>query len=175
MEYNVIFNLNCMAPYMQTIPITKSGKEALEKTLAKLKKVDRPQIIEEISVARELGDLKENAEYHAAREKQGLTEALIRDLEDKICRFQVIDISKIPNNGKVLFGCYVVLENQETEQQTSYQIVGEDESDVEQNKISVTSPLARAVIGKEEGDSIEVKLPKGIALYEIIKVSYNKS
>ena len=161
--------------FMQTIPITKQGKEALEKTLTRLKKTDRPQIIEEIAVARELGDLKENAEYHAAREKQGLTEALIRDLEDKISRCQVIDISKIPNNGKVLFGCYVVLENQETELQASYQIVGEDESNVEQNKLSVTSPLSRAIIGKEEGDSIEVNTPKGIVLYEIIKVSYLNS
>ena len=160
---------------MQTIPITKTGKEALEKNLTRLKKVDRPQIIEEIAVARELGDLKENAEYHAAREKQGLTEALIRDIEDKISRCQVIDISKIPNNGKVIFGCYVMLENQETATQKSYQIVGEDESDIEHNKISVTSPLSRAIIGKEEGDSIEVNTPKGIDLYEIIKVSYVNS
>lgn len=160
---------------MQTIPITKAGKEALEENLMKLKKVDRPQIIEEIAVARELGDLKENAEYHAAREKQGLTEALIRDIEDKISRCQVIDISKIPNNGKVIFGCYVVLENQETSEQKSYQIVGEDESDIENHKISVTSPLSRAIIGKEEGDSIEVNTPKGVDLYEIIKVSYVNS
>ncbi|MBT4803785.1 MAG: transcription elongation factor GreA [Legionellales bacterium] len=157
---------------MQMIPMTKSGKEKLEEQLDRLKRIERPQITEAIASARELGDLKENAEYHAAREKQGITEALIRDIEDKLSRSQVIDLSKIPNTGKVVFGSYVELEDMESGNETKYQIVGEDESDLENSKISVTSPLARALIGKEEGDIAEVKTPGGILEYEITSVSY---
>ena len=157
---------------MQMIPMTKSGKEKLEEQLDRLKRIERPQITEAIASARELGDLKENAEYHAAREKQGITEALIRDIEDKLSRSQVIDLSKIPNTGKVVFGSYVELEDMESGNETKYQIVGEDESDLENSKISVTSPLARALIGKEEGDIAEVKAPGGILEYEITSVSY---
>jgi transcription elongation factor GreA len=157
---------------MQMIPMTKEGKEKLEAQLDQLKRVERPLITEAIASARELGDLKENAEYHAAREKQGLTEALIRDLEDKLSRSQVIDLSKIPNSGKVVFGAFVTIENLDSGDETKYQIVGEDESDLDQNKISVTSPIARALIGKMEGDVAEVKTPNGISEYEIIEVNY---
>ena len=157
---------------MQMIPMTKSGKEKLEEQLDRLKRIERPQITEAIASARELGDLKENAEYHAAREKQGITEALIRDIEDKLSRSQVIDLSKIPNTGKVVFGSYVELEDMESGNETKYQIVGEDESDLENSKISVTSPLARSLIGKEEGDIAEVKTPGGILEYEISAVRY---
>ena len=159
---------------MQMIPMTKAGKEKLSAQLDQLKREERPAIIAAIAAARELGDLKENAEYHAAREKQGLTEALIRDLEDKLNRAQVIDLSKIPHDGKVVFGCSVTLENLDTEEEHTYQIVGEDESDLAQNKISVTSPLSRALIGKMEGDSAEVRTPSGIVEYEIIQVAYNQ-
>ena len=158
---------------MQMIPMTKPGKEKLEAQLDKLKRIERPQITEAIASARELGDLKENAEYHAAREKQGLTEALIRDLEDKLSRSQVIDLSKIQNTGKVVFGAFVRIENLDTGEETRYQIVGEDESDLEQKKVSVTSPIARALIGKEEGDIAEVKTPKGIIEYEVLDVDYS--
>jgi transcription elongation factor GreA len=157
---------------MQMIPMTKEGKEKLEAQLDQLKRIERPLITEAIASARELGDLKENAEYHAAREKQGLTEALIRDLEDKLSRSQVIDLSKIPNSGKVVFGAFVTIENLDSGDETKYQIVGEDESDLDQNKISVTSPIARALIGKMEGDVAEVKTPNGISEYEIIEVNY---
>ncbi|MBT4885551.1 MAG: transcription elongation factor GreA [Legionellales bacterium] len=157
---------------MQMIPMTKSGKEKLEEQLDRLKRIERPQITKDIASARELGDLKENAEYHAAREKQGITEAVIRDIEDKLSRSQVIDLSKIPNTGKVVFGSYIAIENMENGKETKYQIVGEDESDLENSKISVTSPLARSLIGKEEGDIAEVKTPDGILEYEITSVSY---
>ena len=157
---------------MQMIPMTKSGKEKLEEQLDRLKRIERPQITKDIASARELGDLKENAEYHAAREKQGLTEAVIRDIEDKLSRSQVIDLSKIPNTGNVVFGSYIAIENMENGKETKYQIVGEDESDLENSKISVTSPLARSLIGKEEGDIAEVKTPDGILEYEITSVSY---
>ena len=157
---------------MQMIPMTKEGKEKLEAQLDRLKRVERPQITEAIASARELGDLKENAEYHAAREKQGLTEALIRDLEDKLNRSQVIDLSKITNSGRVVFGAHVTIENLESGEERCYQIVGEDESDLENNKISVTSPIARALVGKMEGDVAEVKTPKGIDEYEILTVDY---
>lgn len=157
---------------MQMIPMTKEGKEKLEAQLDQLKRIERPLITEAIASARELGDLKENAEYHAAREKQGLTEALIRDLEDKLSRSQVIDLSKIPNSGKVVFGAFVTIENLDSGDETKYQIVGEDESDLDQNKIWVTSPIARALIGKMEGDVAEVKTPNGISEYEIIEVNY---
>ena len=156
------------------IPMTKEGKDKLEAQLDKLKKIERPQITEAIAAARELGDLKENAEYHAAREKQGMTEALIRDLEDKLSRSQVIDLSKIPNSGRVVFGSFVTIENLESGNEIRYQIVGEDESNLEENKISVTSPIARALVGKMEGDVAEVNTPNGIDEYEIIDVSYSE-
>ena len=159
---------------MQMIPMTKEGKDKLEAQLDKLKKIERPQITEAIAAARELGDLKENAEYHAAREKQGMTEALIRDLEDKLSRSQVIDLSKIPNSGRVVFGSFVTIENLESGNEIRYQIVGEDESNLEENKISVTSPIARALVGKMEGDVAEVNTPNGIDEYEIIDVSYSE-
>ena len=160
---------------MQMIPMTQAGKDKLEAQLDHLKKVERPQITEAIASARELGDLKENAEYHAAREKQGYTEALIRDIEDKLSRSQVIDLSKLPNNGKVVFGAYVTIENIDTEETSTYQIVGEDESNLEQQTISVTSPLARALVGKSEGDVAEVHTPNGIIEYEIQSVSYTEA
>ncbi len=158
---------------MQMIPMTKEGKDKLEAQLDRLKRIERPQITEAIAAARELGDLKENAEYHAAREKQGMTEALIRDLEDKLSRSQVIDLSKIPNSGRVVFGSFVTIENLDSGKEIRYQIVGEDESNLEEKKISVTSPIARALVGKMEGDVAEVNTPNGIDEYEIIAVSYS--
>lgn len=155
------------------IPMTKEGKDKLEAQLDRLKRIERPQITEAIAAARELGDLKENAEYHAAREKQGMTEALIRDLEDKLSRSQVIDLSKIPNSGRVVFGSFVTIENLDSGKEIRYQIVGEDESNLEEKKISVTSPIARALVGKMEGDVAEVNTPNGIDEYEIIAVSYS--
>ena len=152
--------------------MTKTGKESIEAQLKQLKTIARPAITAAIASARELGDLKENAEYHAAREKQGMTEAQIRDLEDKVGRAEVIDISKIPNEGKVIFGSYVTIINTDTDAATTYQIVGEDESDLNQNKVSITSPIARAIIGKSIGEEVEVITPKGTICYEIEDVAY---
>ena len=159
---------------MHKIPMTQQGKQTLVDYLTELKKIERPKISAAIASARELGDLKENAEYHAAREKQGITEAMIRDIEDKINRSQVIDISKIENNGKVIFGSFVEITNLDNNKSLHYQIVGEDEADINQNKLSITSPLARAIIGKYEGDHVDVSTPNGITPYSIVKVDYLK-
>ena len=154
--------------------MTQQGKQQLVESLNQLKKVERPKITAAIAAARELGDLKENAEYHAAREKQGITEAMIRDIEDKLNRSQVIDISKLENNGKVLFGSFVEIVNQDNNAALCYQIVGEDEADINDNKLSVTSPLSRSIIGKYEGDQVEVKTPNGMIPYNIVSVAYSK-
>jgi len=150
--------------------MTVEGEKALRDELEQLKKVDRPRISAAIAEAREHGDLKENAEYHAAREQQGFCEGRIQDIEAKLSNAQVIDVKAIPSTGKVIFGTTVKLVNVETEEQTTYKIVGEDEANIKQNKISVTSPIARALIGKEEGDVAVVRAPGGEVEYEIDEV-----
>lgn len=157
---------------MQMTPMTIAGHEKLQAELAQLKKVDRPAIIAAISEARAHGDLKENAEYHAAKEQQGFVERRIRELEAKLSRCRVIDVSKIENNGKVVFGTTVTLLNVDTNEEVVYQIVGEDEADLKQDKISVTSPVARAMIGHVEGDEVTVQSPGGEIVYEVVAVAY---
>ena len=154
------------------IPMTPAGENALRAELDKLKKVERPAIIEAIAEARDHGDLKENAEYHAAREKQGIIEGRIKDIEAKLSNAQVIDVTKINANGMVIFGATVTIMNVQTEEETTYQIVGEDEADIDNHKISVVAPLARALIKKEEGDEIVLDTPKGKVTYEIVEVEY---
>ncbi|KAA0691326.1 transcription elongation factor GreA [Halopseudomonas laoshanensis] len=157
---------------MMKYPMTKQGAEALEAELKHLKSVMRPQITQAIAEARELGDLKENAEYHAAREQQGMVEARIRDIEGRLGNAQVIDVATLPRTGKVFFGTTVEIVNVDTEESVSYQIVGDDEADIKINKISVSSPIARALIGKEEGDIVAVKTPGGVVEYEIVEVAH---
>jgi len=156
---------------MNKCPMTVAGAKALEEELKELKN-NRVKITEAIAEAREHGDLKENAEYHAAREQQGLAEARIRDIESKLSNAQIIDIRQIPSSGRVIFGVTVEIANCETDESISYQIVGEDEADIKRNKISVTSPIARSLMGKEEGDVITVNTPSGMADYEIVAVKY---
>ena len=157
---------------IDTVPMTKLGHERLVTELEKLKKVERPAVIEAIAEARAHGDLKENAEYHAARENQSFIEGRILELEAKLSRARVIDVTTMPNNGKVIFGTTVVLINTDTDEEVKYMIVGEDEADIKESKVSVTSPIARALIGKSEGDEVEVKTPKGVTYYEINQVLY---
>ena len=157
---------------MQSTPITPSGAEKLNQELQKLKTVERPKIIDAISEARSHGDLKENAEYHAAREQQGLVEARIRYLEGTLSNSQVIDVTQLPVTDRVVFGATVTLYHVDTEQQIRYQIVGEDESDLKENKISITSPIARGLIGRSSDDEVTIQTPDGEAQYEIIKVEY---
>ena len=154
------------------VPITAQGAEALREELRELKNVVRPKIIEAIATAREHGDLKENAEYHAAREQQSFTEGRIADINAKLGNAQIIDITAIEPTGKVIFGVTVDLIEEETGNEVTYQIVGEDEADIKVGKISVTSPIARALIGKEEGDIAEVQAPGGIKEYEILAVKH---
>lgn len=156
---------------MEKFPITLEAYKQLEDELRDLKKVQRPAIIEAIAEARAHGDLSENAEYHAAREKQSFIEGRILELEDKTVRAEVIDISKI-SGSTVKFGATVLLVDEDTEVEVRYQIVGEYEADIEQNRISIVSPLARALIGKGKGDSVEVAAPGGERYYEIIEVMY---
>jgi transcription elongation factor GreA len=156
---------------MQKVPMTVLGAEKLREELTRLKQVDRPRIINAISEARKHGDLKENAEYHAAREEQGFAEGRIQEIESKLSNAQVIDVTTMNNDGRVIFGATVKLQNPEAGE-IVYQIVGEDEASIEENKISVTSPVARALIGKYEGDNVQVQTPEGSILYEIIEVSY---
>ena len=151
-------------------PMTKQGYAKLTQELDALKTVTRPTVIQAIAEARAHGDLKENAEYHAAKEQQGFVEARIRDLEAKLSLAHVIDIITIPHSGKVIFGTTVVLLNLNTEQEVRYQIVCEDEADLKVSKISAASPIARALIGKEEGETVSVHTPNGIAEYEILEV-----
>ena len=157
---------------MSKIPMTKFGESSLRDELQRLKQVERPRIVAAIAEAREHGDLKENAEYHAAREQQGFCEGRIKDIEAKLSHAQVIDVTQIENTGKVIFGVTVTLINLETEQSVTYQIVGEDEADVKNGKISVTSPIARGLIGKEEGDEVSVTTPGGVVEYEIDSVEH---
>ena len=152
--------------------MTKFGESSLRDELQRLKQVERPRIVAAIAEAREHGDLKENAEYHAAREQQGFCEGRIKDIEAKLSHAQVIDVTQIENTGKVIFGVTVTLINLETDQSVAYQIVGEDEADVKNGKISVTSPIARGLIGKEEGDEVSVTTPGGVVEYEIDSVEH---
>lgn len=157
---------------MNKHPMTKEGADALKEELNRLKKDERPRITEAIAEAREHGDLKENAEYHAAREQQGLVEARIKQIESILSHSQVIDVTKLPDNGKVVFGATVTLLNLDTEDEVTYKIVGNEEADIKHNKVSVSSPLARALIGKEEGDEVQVQAPGGNIDYEIVEVQY---
>lgn len=156
---------------MQRIPMTGEGHKALDAELKNLKSVERPAIIQAISEAREHGDLSENAEYHAAKEKQSFIEGRVAELEDKLARAEVIDTSKL-SGKKVRFGATVTIIDVESEASQTYRIVGEDEADVSNGKISVTSPIARALIGKDEGDEVEVSAPGGARAYEIGSVVY---
>lgn len=152
-------------------PMTVEGAEMLREELAHLKNVVRPRIVRAIAEAREHGDLRENAEYHAAKDQQGFAEARIRLIESRLSDAQIIDIAKIKPTGKVVFGATVALLDLETDEEVRYKIVGEDEADIKENKISVMSPIARAMIGKPEGDSLVVDTPQGSREYEIGEVS----
>ncbi len=154
------------------VPMTVAGAERLRQELDNLKKVERPRIVQAIAEAREHGDLKENAEYHAAREQQSFCEGRIQEIEGKLSHAQIIDVTTIAHSGRVIFGATVDLINVETDARVTYQIVGEDEADIKANKISVNSPIARALVGKEEGDIAEVKAPSGEIEYEIDAVKH---
>ena len=156
---------------MERIPMTAEGHAALQTELKNLKSVERPNIIAAIAEARAHGDLSENAEYHAAKEKQSFIEGRISELDDKLARADVIDVSKL-TGGKIRFGATVSLIDVDSEEESSYKIVGDDEANVKEGKISISSPIARALIGKEEGDEAEVAAPAGARAYEIIKVEY---
>ena len=157
---------------MDTIPITVSGAKALEVELLRLKDQERPRIVSDIATAREHGDLKENAEYHAAKEEQGFIEGRIQDIESKLSRLQVIDVKQLNQDGRCVFGTTTKLLNLSDDSEIIYQIVGEDEADIAFGKISCHSPIAKALLGNEEGDEVTVKAPKGDILYEILEVLY---
>ncbi|MCB1757154.1 MAG: transcription elongation factor GreA [Gammaproteobacteria bacterium] len=157
---------------MNKVPLTAEGADKLRAELADLKTVQRPKVIQAIAEAREHGDLKENAEYHAAREQQSFIEGRIKEIEAKLSNAQVIDVTTMTPSSKVIFGTTVDLLDLETDDEIQYQIVGEDEADIKTGKISFNSPVARALIGKEEGDEVVVRAPKGDKEYEIVKVSY---
>jgi len=157
---------------MSQVPITVNGAKKLQEELKQLKSVDRPRVIEAIADARAHGDLKENAEYHAAREEQGFIEGRIKDIEGKLSNATIIDVTQIDANGKVVFGTTVVVADEETGDEVTYQIVGDDEADIKRNKISISSPIARALIGKEIDDLVEVQTPGGIRGLEIIEIKY---
>ncbi|HAD47502.1 MAG: transcription elongation factor GreA [Idiomarina sp.] len=157
---------------MNQIPMTERGAQQLRDELKRLKTIDRPRIVEAIADAREHGDLKENAEYHAAREQQGFCEGRIQEIESKLSNAQIIDVTKVPNNGKVIFGSTVTVYNTKTDEEVSYKIVGDDEADIKSNLISVNSPIARALIGKEVDDVATVTTPNGEVEYEIVEVKY---
>ena len=154
------------------VPITASGAEKLRAELVQLKTVDRPRIIQAIAEARAHGDLKENAEYHAAREQQSFAEGRIKEIEGKLSHAHIVDVTTLDASGKVVFGCTVELIDEDTEETIIYQIVGEDEADIRAGLISVNSPIARALIGKEEGDEVEVRAPGGVRNFEILEVRY---
>jgi len=157
---------------MDTTPMTVAGANALEVELLRLKDEERPRIVNDIATAREHGDLKENAEYHAAKDEQGFIEGRIQEIESKLSRMQLIDVTQLNQDGRCVFGTTITLLNLNDDSRISYQIVGEDEADIELGKISCYSPIAKALIGNEEGDEITVKAPKGDMLYEIIEVQY---
>ncbi len=157
---------------MSRVPMTVFGEKALREELDYLKSEKRPRIIKDIATAREHGDLKENAEYHAAREEQSFTEGRIQELEGKLSNAQVIDVMEIPYAGKVIFGTTVQLVNCDTDEEVCYQIVGDDEADIKKHKISVNSPIAKGLIGKLEGEVATIKTPKGVVELEIEKVQH---
>ncbi|HEX3699633.1 MAG TPA: transcription elongation factor GreA [Phenylobacterium sp.] len=156
---------------MEKVPMTAEGYKALDDELKRLKTVERPSVIAAIGEARAHGDLSENAEYHAAKDRQGWIEGQIAEIEDRMARAQVIDVSRL-SGSQVKFGATVSLVDEDTEEEARYQIVGEHEADVKQGRVSITSPLARAVIGKESGDVVEVITPNGAKAYEITKVEW---
>ncbi len=157
---------------MDKVPLTVAGADKLKAELEELKTVIRPRIVEAIATARAHGDLKENAEYHAAREQQSFSEGRINEIEAKLSNAQIIDVTIIDAKGKVIFGATVEIEDLETEKKMTYQIVGQDEADIKQGRISVGSPIARALIGKEEEDVVTVKTPGGEVDYEILSIQY---
>lgn len=157
---------------MNKAPITVHGAERLQEELRNLKSVERPKVIEAIAEARAHGDLKENAEYHAARDQQSFIEGRIKDIESKLGNATIIDVTKIDANGKVVFGSTVVVADEDTGDEVTYQIVGNDEADIKLNKISISSPIARALISKEEGDVVDVQTPGGLRSLEIISIKY---
>lgn len=154
------------------VPMTVQGAEALREELNHLKMVERPKIVADIAEAREHGDLKENAEYHAAREQQGFCEGRIQEIEAKLSNVQIIDVTKMPNTGKVIFGTTVTILNCDSDEETTYHIVGEDEADIKAGKISVGSPIARGLIGKNLDDVVNIQTPAGTVEFEIIEVQY---
>jgi len=157
---------------MNKVPLTKRGADKLRKELQQLKSVERPRIIQAIAEARAHGDLKENAEYHAAREQQGFVEGRIKDIEGKLGHAQIIDVTALDANGRVVFGATVDIADEDTGDELTYTIVGEDEADIKAGMISINSPIARALIGKEEGDSTTVQAPGGARNFEIVEVRY---
>ncbi|WP_199609196.1 transcription elongation factor GreA [Flocculibacter collagenilyticus] len=154
------------------IPMTSHGADMLREELIELKTVKRPQIVEAIAEAREHGDLKENAEYHAAREQQGFCEGRIQEIEAKLSNAQIIDVTKMPKTGRVIFGATVEIVNIETDEEVTYRIVGDDEADIKSNLISVNSPIARGLIGKQEGEEVLINTPSGAVEFEILSVDY---
>jgi transcription elongation factor GreA len=157
---------------MRRMPLTLKGAERLRAELKRLKSEERPRIIQAIAEARAHGDLSENAEYHAAREQQSFTEGRIKELEAHLSNSEIIDVSRLPATGKVVFGATVYLEDQEDGSKVTYQIVGDAEADIRSGLISVSSPIARALVGKSEGDVVDVAAPNGVRSYEIVSVSY---
>lgn len=157
---------------MNKVPMTKLGADALQAELDELKKVTRPRIVQAIAEAREHGDLKENAEYHAAREQQSFCEGRVQEIEGKLSNAQIIDVTELPCTGRIIFGVTVGLLNLDTNEKVTYQIVGDDEADVKSGKISVNSPIARGLIGKSEGDDVVIKTPAGEVEYEIESVQH---
>ncbi len=157
---------------MNQFPMTARGAELLREELEHLKTVKRPAIIEAIAEAREHGDLKENAEYHAAREEQGFCEGRIQEIEGKLSNAQIIDVTKLPNHGKVIFGATVTMLNTETDAEVTYRIVGDDEADIKKNQISINSPIARGLIGKLVDDVAIIRTPGGEVEFEILEVEY---
>lgn len=157
---------------MQRFPMTPQGEQALKEELQHLKSVERPRIIAAIAEARAHGDLKENAEYHAAKEQQGFCEGRIQEVEAKLGAADVIDVTTLPQDGRVVFGVTVEIENLDTEERKSYRLVGDDEADYKINKISINSPIARGLIGKREGDEVKINTPKGEVEYEIMSIKY---
>ncbi len=159
---------------MQKYPMTKTGAKQLEQELANLKSVVRPSVIQAIAEARSHGDLSENAEYDAAKEKQAFVEGRIADIESKLSHAQIIDLATVNSDGKIVFGATIDLLDLESDEKISYQIVGDDEADVKIRKISVNTPVARSLIGKKPGDVVEVKVPNGIKEYEILDVRFDE-
>ncbi|MFC0179505.1 transcription elongation factor GreA [Thorsellia kenyensis] len=157
---------------MALVPMTLRGAQKLREELEELKTNQRPRIIKAIAEAREHGDLKENAEYHAAREQQGFCEGRIQEIESKLSNAQVIDVTKLKNDGKVVFGTTVTILNLDTEEEQKYQLVGDDEADIKVGRISINSPIARGLVGKYEGDEVSIQTPGGKVDFEILKVDY---